>query len=102
MTGSALDGVLVLDLSAGVPGAFAGKLLADLGAQVVMVEPAVGSPLRQHVLFDYLSGGKESLVPSNDADFATWLGAADVVLTDGSSAWHAPAVEGRPDTLRRR
>jgi crotonobetainyl-CoA:carnitine CoA-transferase CaiB-like acyl-CoA transferase len=97
MTGSALDGVLVLDLSAGVSGAFAGKLLADLGAQVVMVEPAAGIPLRQHVLFDYLSGGKQSLVPSGDGDFAAWLGAADVVLTDGSSPWHTTAVEGRPD-----
>ena len=97
MTAAALDGVLVLDLSAGVPGAFAGKLLADLGALVVLVEPPEGTPLRQHVLFDYLAGGKQSVVPSGADDFATWLSAADVVLTDGSSAWHATAMEGRPD-----
>ena len=97
MTASALDSVLVLDLSAAVSGAFAGKLLADLGAQVVMAEPPEGTSLRQHGLFDYLAGGKQSVVPSDDADFRRWLGAADVVLSDGSSAWHSSAVEGRPD-----
>lgn len=98
MTASALDGVLVLDLSGAVPAALAGKLLADLGARVVMVEPATGTPLRQHGLFDYLAGGKESVVASGDAEFGAWLAAADVVLTDGSSPWHASALGGRPDT----
>ena len=97
MTASALDGLLVLDLSAAVSGAFAGKLLADLGAQVVMIEPPEGTALRQHVLFDYLAGGKESVVPADDGDFGAWLGAADVVLTDGSSPWHASAADRRPD-----
>ncbi len=44
MTG-ALAGVRVLDL-ADQQGAFAGKLLAGLGADVVLVEPPEGSPLR--------------------------------------------------------
>ena len=68
MTESALDGLLVLDLTAGVSGAFTGKLLADLGAQVVMVEPPAGSAIRGHGLFDYLAGGKQSAVPSDEAD----------------------------------
>jgi crotonobetainyl-CoA:carnitine CoA-transferase CaiB-like acyl-CoA transferase len=97
MTATALDGVLVLDLSAAVSGAFAGKLLADLGAQVVMVEPPDGTALRQHVLFDYLSGGKQSIVPADAGEFGAWLGAADVVLTDGSSPFHGAAVDGRRD-----
>src|SRR3954454_12246038 len=97
MTATALDGVLVLDLSAAVSGAFAGKLLADLGAQVVMAEPSDGTALRRHVLFDYLSGGKQSIVPADGGEFGAWLGAADVVLTDGSSPFHAAAVDGRPD-----
>src|SRR4051812_45605172 len=96
MTTSALEGLLVLDLASQVAGAFAGKLLADLGAQVVMVEPAGGTALRQHLLFDPLSGGKQSVVPS-DADFGAWLSAADIVLTDGSSAWHENALRDRPD-----
>src|SRR5207249_5025677 len=41
----ALAGVRVLDL-ADHQGAFAGKLLAGLGADVVLVEPPEGSPLR--------------------------------------------------------
>src|SRR5215207_5997127 len=98
MTASALDGVLVLDLSAAVSGAFAGKLLADLGAEVVMVEPPKGSSFREHGLFDYLAGGKQSLVPTDDADLGAWLAAADIVLSDGSSPWHAAARDRRPDT----
>ena len=97
MTESALDGVVVLDLTAGVSGAFAGKLLADLGAQVVMAEPPAGTAFRRDHLFDYLAGGKQSVVPADDAAFAGWLDAADVVLSDGSSPWHTAAVDGRPD-----
>ncbi|MET0325583.1 MAG: CoA transferase, partial [Ilumatobacteraceae bacterium] len=52
MTASALDEVLVLDLTAAVSGAGAGKLLADLGARVVVVEPEGGSAFRAHGLFD--------------------------------------------------
>jgi len=97
MTASALEGVLVLDLSAAVSGALAGKLLADLGAQVVMIEPPSGTTLRQHGMFDYLAGGKQSVVPADDAGFRSWLAAADVVLTDGSTPWHA-ALADAPDT----
>src|SRR5436190_2607238 len=98
MTTSALEGLLVLDLSSQVAGAFAAKLLADLGAQVVMIEPGEGTALRQHVLFEHLSGGKQSVVPSNDGDFGAWLDAADIVLTDGVSRWHDAALRNRPDT----
>ena len=38
------------------------------------------------------------MVPSGDDDFATWLSAADVVVTDGSSPWHEAAVGGRSDS----
>ena len=97
MTESALDGVLVFDLTAGLPGAFAGKLFADQGARVVMGEPAAGTSFRDHTLFGYFSGGKESVVPADAAAFRCWLAAADVVLSDGSSQWHKAAVEGRAD-----
>jgi crotonobetainyl-CoA:carnitine CoA-transferase CaiB-like acyl-CoA transferase len=81
MAAAALEGVLVVDLTGSVAGGFAGKLLADLGARVVIVEPTGGSVLRQHVLFGYLSGGKESCI----GDPSPWLAAADIVLTDRSS-----------------
>ncbi len=97
MTATALDGVLVLELSGSVSGAFAGKLLGDLGARVVMLEPAGGSAIREHRLFDYMAGGKESVVV-DDAALAGWIAAADIAVTDGSSPWHDAAVAGRAPT----
>ena len=35
---------------------------------------------------------------ADGAELAAWLAAADVVLTDGSSAWHATAVAAAPPT----
>lgn len=98
MTTPALDDLLVLDLSASVAAGFSGKILADLGARVVLLEPSEGSALRSHDLFGYLSGGKESVVPGDHAAAAAWLAAADVVLTDGSSPWHQLAVDQRAET----
>jgi len=43
---AALDDIRVLDL-AGEPGAYCGKLLADMGADVVKVEPPGGDPARR-------------------------------------------------------
>ena len=43
----ALRGVVVLELAGGVAGAYAGRLLSDLGARVVVAEPREGSRLRR-------------------------------------------------------
>ena len=45
MTEALLAGIRVVDL-AGEPAAMAGRILADLGADVVLVEPPGGHPLR--------------------------------------------------------
>ena len=42
-----LAGTRVLDLSQWLPGPFAAQILADLGAEVVKVEPPAGDPLRR-------------------------------------------------------
>lgn len=47
---AALGGLRVLDLT-GEPGQYAAKLLADLGADVLRVEPASGDPARQRPPF---------------------------------------------------
>src|SRR5262245_38111435 len=45
-----LDGIRVLDLTSEA-GHFAGKLLGDLGADVVKIEPPAGDPVRHHAPF---------------------------------------------------
>ena len=42
-----LEGFRVLDLSQYLPGPYAGQILADLGAEVVKVEPLAGDPMRE-------------------------------------------------------
>ena len=72
---TALDGVNVLDLSESIGGAYCTKLLADLGASIVLVErPGSGHPLREtgpfsgepdierSGLFLYYGANKKSLV----------------------------------------
>jgi crotonobetainyl-CoA:carnitine CoA-transferase CaiB-like acyl-CoA transferase len=93
MTANALDGMLVVDLTATISGGFAGKLLADLGADVVLLEPPTGSALRDHLLFDHLSGAKRSVATESAVVAATWLAAADAVLVDGTSPWDGAASD---------
>ena len=78
-----LDGVRVVDL-AGEPAAMTGRILADLGADVVLVEPPDGHPLRdQPDRFAAWAAGKRSVVVTgpDDAALAELLAGADVVVT---------------------
>ncbi len=75
MVGQALAGMKVLQVGEGVGVAFAAKLLADLGADVVIVEPPGGSSLRNMgpfargpgagdesgALFTYLNANKKGI-----------------------------------------
>ena len=82
-----LAGTRVIDLSMDVAGAFATRLLALYGADVIAIEPPEGHPTRwlpprldaggaaspQHdpergLLFAYLGGGKRSVVLDLDRD----------------------------------
>ncbi len=47
MSAHCLAGLRVLDLSQYLPGPYGAQILADLGAEVVKVEPLAGDPLRQ-------------------------------------------------------
>src|SRR4051812_39287835 len=47
MTDGALTGVRVVELGGPVAAPYATKLLADLGADVIVVEPPTGAPARQ-------------------------------------------------------
>src|ERR1700733_3126723 len=56
-----LAGLVVVDLSTTLPGAQATQFLADCGAQVIMVEPPDGSPLRDLASWPALLRGKRSV-----------------------------------------
>lgn len=77
-----LDGVRVVDL-AGEPAAIAGRVLADLGADVVLVEPPEGVPLRA-LAHDWAAwgAGKRSVVVDgpDDARLDALLADADIVI----------------------
>jgi crotonobetainyl-CoA:carnitine CoA-transferase CaiB-like acyl-CoA transferase len=106
-----LAGLTVVDLTSGVAGGVAGKLLADQGAELVMLEPPGGSPLRRHrpvpaggaygALFAYLSGGKQSVIPEDrqgaDELLSGLLARADLILRDGTSPYESQLPRPDPD-----
>ena len=81
-----LSGLRVLDLTRNLPGPFATRLLADLGATIVKVEPPEGDPARPlAALFEALNHGKDCRTidfrSSADLDrLRAWVRDADVLL----------------------
>lgn len=59
---SALAGLRVAEVGTGIAVGYATRLLADLGAVVIKVEPPSGDPLREDRLWRYLGAGKRSAV----------------------------------------
>ena len=65
--GCVLDGIKVIDLSSGVAGQFAARVLGEYGADVVLLEPPGGCALRHpqaiedRYLFWHLNSGKKSI-----------------------------------------
>jgi len=87
-----LDGVLVVDL-AGEPAAMTGRMLADLGARVVVPEGPGGHPLRRRPdRWDAWTVGKQVLAVAgrDDGELAELLARADVVID-------TPGTPGTPD-----
>lgn len=92
---ASLEGVAVVEVSSGIAGAYCGKLLADAGARVTVVEPVGGHPLRTHrttpppaeagLHFELLMEGKDVVAgPADGAEAAALLAGADVVVEDGT------------------
>jgi crotonobetainyl-CoA:carnitine CoA-transferase CaiB-like acyl-CoA transferase len=88
------DGLRVVDLSTGIAGGYCSKLLTDLGADVVKLEPPDGDPLRRYsatnsvgkdgdpdgALFRYLHTSQRSVVVEDQPRLRSWIDAADIVL----------------------
>ena len=84
-----LADVVVLELATGVAGPYCGRLLADLGAQVVKVEPPGGDPARAELplvdgksaFFAWLAAGKRSVtLPLDDPRIEQLAAHADIVI----------------------
>ena len=91
--GPPLAGLRVVDLRAGIAGAYCTKLLVDAGADAVVVEPPGGHPLRARggtgALFGFLHTGKRSVIaePAGTplaAPVAQLVDGADVVVVDAA------------------
>ena len=106
-----LTGIRVVDLAVD-RGELGGRLLSDLGADVVMVEPPEGSPSRrlppldpltpEHSLFFTMrSCGKRSVVlnlgtADGRASLEALLASADVLIDSAEPGAHAAARPPRP------
>lgn len=94
VTSGPLTGIRVIDFSQAVAGPFAGRLLADLGADIIKVEPPDGDFARTltpvgdgefSAMFNHANAGKRSLVvdiktPEGLAIVSSLARGADVVL----------------------
>ena len=91
-----LRGLRVVDFSQGVAGAYASKLFADAGAEVVKVETPQGDPLRRYgasgpppagrdgALFRFLHASKRSVAGAwSDAAVQSYVAAADLLVESG-------------------
>ena len=110
-----LSGIRVIEHAAGVAGAWAGRLLSAMGADVVMVEPPSLCPLRRRAplladgssaLFAYLAAGKGSVICDLDraegrAEMAALLEGAQMLIDDTPVAARG-ALGLDPEAIRAR
>jgi CoA:oxalate CoA-transferase len=100
-----LDGLTVVESTASLTGALCGRLLAELGADVVLAEPPSGHPLRSldddgH-FFETVAVGKRSVVVEawSDRIGTELLGGAEVFLTDQHGVDASVVAERNPDAI---
>jgi len=100
---AALADVVVLELATGVAGPYCGKLLADLGAQVIKVEPRGGDHIRneypliegESVFFNWLNTNKlGAAIPLEDPRIELLAGRADIIIHSERGAG-ADALDAR-------
>lgn len=105
-----LTGIRVVERAAGVAAAAAGRLLAAMGAEVVLAEDPAGTPLRREppfighgtsALFAYLTAGKRSVVAEGAEALHRLLEGADLLLDDTPLA-ERPTLDLDEAAVRRR
>lgn len=94
-----LSGLLIALRASGVAAAYAGRMLASLGAEVILLEPSEGSPLRREspflpgsdasALFAYLCAGMRSAIADDPPAIAVHLAQADIFIDDTPLAGRA-------------
>ncbi len=86
-----LAGFRVVERASGVAAAAAGRLLATMGAEVVLAEDPAGTLLRREppligegtsALFAYLAAGKRSVVVEGEEALHALLATADILIDD--------------------
>ncbi len=101
MAEGALNDVVVLELATGVAGPYCGRLLSDLGAQVIKLEPPGGDACRgerplvggESAFFNWLNAGKFGVqAEPGSARLAELAGHADIVLHSARGA-EADAID---------
>ncbi len=115
VTDSALSGLRVIDLSQGIAGPYCARLLADLGAEVIKVEPPDGDFTRRlgpfpgdvpdpekSGLFIHLNGNKQSVTLDIDSEegrgvLRRLLASADVLIESETPGRMAELGLGYPD-----
>ena len=112
---SALKCVRIVELAQTVAGEYCGKLLADLGADVIKVEPPRGSPTRSMApivgdeggpehsgLFAYLNTNKRSVALDVSGDLRTLhqiIDTADAVVDDHDEGWARDVQRRHPNVV---
>lgn len=95
-----LSDLVVVEAAGGLAGAYAAKLLGDLGATVVCLEPPGGAPLKTDPARWAAFGSSRRVLAADDPAADAWLRRADVVV-ESSADGHVAAVdpERAPDAV---
>ena len=85
-----MSDLVVVELAGSTAGAYTAKLLGDLGAVVVMLEPPGGAPMRADAAQWATWATSRVTLPIDSAAAAAWMSRADVVIESSARAALGP------------
>jgi crotonobetainyl-CoA:carnitine CoA-transferase CaiB-like acyl-CoA transferase len=101
-----LTGLRVVSTANALPAAIVGQVLADYGAEVVLLEPPAGSRLRNHAAWGYWSRGQHSVIvdlsDAGEQERARRLLGRSDVFVDGWGSGVAARLGLAPEILEAR